>query len=113
MARSPSSGGWGSQNFVTDVRDLWELVITYVKQETIDPVKGLGRYVGYGLAGSLAVGIASFLVLLGILRLLQDRTGDVFAGHLSFVPYLVAILGCALVAFLAIRAMNTDRREGA
>ena len=73
MATSASSGGWKSESFIGEIRELWELVITYLKQETIDPVKGLGRYVGYGLGGSLAIGLASILLLLGILRLLQER----------------------------------------
>ena len=94
MATSASSGGWKSESFIGEVRELWELVIAYLKQETIDPVKGLGRYVAYGLAGSLAIGLGSILLLLGVLRLLQDRTGELFTGRLHFVPYLVVLIGC-------------------
>ena len=72
MATSASTGGWQDKSFPGEARSLWQLVLGYVKQETIDPVKSLGRYVGYGLAGSLAVGLASILLLLGGLRLLQS-----------------------------------------
>ncbi len=109
MATSASSGGWQSQSFIGDIRDLWQLVLTYLKQETIDPVKGLGRYIGYGLAGSLAVGLASILLLLGILRLLQERTGELFTGRLHWVPYLTVIVGCGVVIALCLKAMMADK----
>ena len=35
------------------VRELKDLVIAYAKQEATDPLKGLGRYVGFGLGGAL------------------------------------------------------------
>ncbi len=111
MATSASSGGWKSESFIGEIRELWELVIAYLKQETIEPIKGLGRYVGYGLAGSLAIGVASILLLLGFLRLLQERTGDAFAGRLHFVPYLVVLIGCAAVIGLSLKAMSVDRRR--
>jgi hypothetical protein len=110
MATSSSSGGWQSQSFVGDVRDLWELVLAYLKQETVDPIKGLGRYIGYGLAGSVAISLASILILLGILRLLQDRTGDLFDGWLEIVPYLVVLIGCGAVIAFALKAMSLDRK---
>jgi hypothetical protein len=109
MATSASSGGWQSQSFIGEIRELWDLVLTYLKQETIDPIKGLGRYVAYGLAGSVALAVAAILLLLGILRLLQDRTGDLFAGRLHWVPYLVVILGCGAVIGASLKAMSIDR----
>jgi hypothetical protein len=110
MATSAPSGGWQSESFIGEIRELWELVIAYFKQETIDPVKNLGRYVAYGLGGSLAIGLASMLFLLGILRLLQERTGELFTGRLHFVPYLVVILGCAAVIAASLKAMSLDKR---
>ena len=85
-------------------------MITYLKQETIDPVKGLVRYVGYGLGGSLAIGLASILLLLGVLRLLQERTGELFSGRLHFVPYLAVLIGCGAVIGLSLKAMSVDKR---
>lgn len=117
MARSPRARKDGGQKGESDIRaqgqDLVQLVIAYVKQETIDPVRNLGRYLGYGLAGSLAMAIGMLLVLLGILRLLQEQTGTVFDGRLSFVPYLVTLVACIAAAGLVMtKAGSAGDKEG-
>lgn len=103
---APSDGG-----FVADVQDLWKLVVAYFKQETIEPVKGLGRYVGYGLAGSLAVGLGGLLLVLGLLRLLQTETGGAFDGNWSVVPYLITLVVAAAATAAAVGAGSGDRRK--
>ena len=45
------------------VLELKELVVSYVKQETLVPLRQLGRYVGFGVAGALLLGLG--VVLLG------------------------------------------------
>ena len=94
--------------------DLWQLVLAYVKQETLDPIKGLGRFVAFGVAGSLVLGTGLVLLFLGALRLLQDETGSAFAGNLSWIPYLLTVLACGAVAGLAMKARSRgQRKEGA
>jgi hypothetical protein len=93
------------------VQDLSKLVIAYVKQETIEPIKGLGRFVALGLAGSALVGVGLVVLFLGVLRLLQDETGDAFRGHLKFVPYLITLVLAAIVAGGAAKAMGR-KKEG-
>ena len=39
------------------VRELRELVVAYAKQETVEPIKGLGRYVGFGLGAGILIGL--------------------------------------------------------
>ncbi len=79
-------------------RDAISLVIAYLKQETLDPLKQLGRFVLFGVTGSLAIGVGTVLLLIAALRVLQTETGA-FHGNLSFVPYLI-------VAFLAMAVMG-------
>lgn len=86
----------------TVAAELWDLVRAYAKQETIAPVKGLARWVGLGLAGSFCLGIGGVLVVLASLRALQTNSGDVFDGNWSFAPYLIVLVGCAALAFLAV-----------
>jgi hypothetical protein len=82
--------------------ELWEMSLAYAKQETIDPLKGLGRFLGYGLGGVLVLALGSVLVLLGALRLLQTETGSTFTGNLSWVPYVIVLLGVALIGLLVV-----------
>jgi hypothetical protein len=72
------------------ITELWELVVAYFKQETTEPLKALGRVVGFGIAGSLLIGAGVVFFSIGGLRLLQHET-DVFHGNWSFAPYLIVI----------------------
>ena len=90
--------------------ELWDLSLAYAKQETVDPLKGLGRYLGYGLGGSLVLGVGSLLLLISALRALQTETGSTFTGSLSFVPYL--IVGALAVLLSALLAWRVVKRKG-
>ena len=94
-------------------QDLWQLVVAYVKQETVDPIKGIGRFLAFGLAGSALLGLGLVVVFLGLLRLLQDQTGDTFRGHLKFVPYLLTLVACGAVAGGALKARGRKKEDEA
>jgi hypothetical protein len=72
--------------------DAFQLTVDYVKQETVEPLKGLGRFLGFGIIGSFALAFGILLLLLGVLRLLQTETGTSLAGDWSWVPYAVVIV---------------------
>ena len=59
------------------VGELWQLVKDYGKQETIDPLKTLGRFVGYGAPGSILLGFGVSAVRSELLRALQIPTGTI------------------------------------
>ena len=90
--------------------DLWQLLRDYAKQETIDPLKSLGRFLGYGVPGSLLVSLGLLLLSLGMLRGLQRETGAHLTGSLSWVPYLITLVVTALLAFLAVRSIGRPNR---
>jgi hypothetical protein len=85
--------------------ELWDLVRAYLKQETVEPMKGLGRYVAWGLAGSVVLAVGLVLLLLGGLRALQTQTGTMFTGNWSWAPYLIALAGAGIVLALVARGM--------
>jgi hypothetical protein len=86
------------------IRELRELVVAYAKQETVDPLKGLGRYAGFGIAGGVLFGVGYMFIAVGSLRLLQgwgDSPDDLhFQGNWSWVPYAIVVAGSAIIAGL-------------
>lgn len=86
--------------------ELLDLLRAYAKQETIEPIKGLGRWAAFGVAGSLLLGTGVVLLVVALLRVLQEETGDALDGNLSFAPYLVTLLVCAGVIGAALAAVG-------
>lgn len=84
--------------------DLKSTLIAYVKQETLDPAKKLGRYLALGLAGTLLMSLGLLLLALAILRLLQGETGSTFKGHLSWIPYFVVFLFLLAIGGLTLKS---------
>jgi hypothetical protein len=86
--------------------DVVTLVIDYLKQETIGPLKALGQFVAFGTIGSVFLGIGFVLLLVSLLRLLQEETA-VFHGNLSWIPYLIiAVVAAGAVALAAWRVVS-------
>lgn len=92
--------------------ELWDLVRAYAKQETVEPVKGLGRFIAFGVAGSVLLGMGTVLLALAGLRALQTETDGALDNHLSFVPYVIVLVVCTLVIVWAVSrtAKKKDRR---
>jgi membrane protein DedA with SNARE-associated domain len=88
------------------IRELKDLVVAYAKQETIDPLKGLGRYVAYGILGAVLLGSGLFFLSMGVLRVLQTQTGDAFADWRSFLPYLIVVALLLILAYIAYVAAS-------
>lgn len=113
-----SAGAAARKKPADHVNELKSLVVGYAKQETVDPVKSLGRYLGFGIAGSILVGVGVCLSLLGLLRLLQSL--EVFdddglnPGAMSLVPYAVTLVVGAIVIGVAAKVMMSSppKRRG-
>jgi hypothetical protein len=97
------------------VRELQQLVVAYAKQETVEPIKGLGKYAGFGVAGAALLGLGVVFMAIGLLRLLQDETGSTFTGAWSFVPYVIVIVVSGIIAALAwaARGKRKNKTSGA
>jgi len=86
--------------------ELKDLTVTYAKQETIEPLKGLGRFIAAGVAGSLLLGIGLVLWALAGLRALQTETDDTFDGDYTWAPYLIVLAGALIFILLAVRRIG-------
>jgi len=83
-------------------RELVDMTVAYAKQETLQPLKQLGGYVVKGVAGAALASLGVIFLLVGTLRVLQVEGGTYLDGGLSWVPYLVALLVAAVIAFVAV-----------
>jgi len=76
-------------------------------------LRGVARFVLYGVAGSVALSGGGIVLLVALLRLLQDETGGTFGGDRSWLPYLITAVVAAMVLALAVWRMlsGTSRRR--
>jgi hypothetical protein len=91
------------------VRELKDLVIAYFKQETVDPLKGMARYFGFGILGAVLMGTGIGFVAIGGLRALQTETGTTFTGNWSWAPYAITVFGLLIIAALALFLARSPR----
>jgi len=93
-----------------------QLVVDYVKQETLDPLKGLGRFIAFGVVGSVSFAIGLVVLAVAFLRFLQGETDGAFDGNLSWIPYLIVtvmVVAVAVVAVLMIQRGAAKRADEA
>ena len=107
MARGDSN----SDGMFGGAKDAVDLVKEYAKQETVGPLKGLGRYIGFGVGGSVVLGIAAVLLVLAGLRALQTETGSTFTGNLSWIPYLIMVVVAVILIAILMRALTGPKAD--
>jgi hypothetical protein len=113
LSDSSSPNGAPQQSVTDIVSDLWGLTITYAKQQTVDPLRGLGRFLGFGAAGAVCWAIGVTLLLLAGLRALQTQTGEVFQANWSWAPYLITLVAGAVVMALGLSRISKRKGPGA
>ena len=98
-------------NPLDEVTEIRELVVGYARQETVEPLKRLGVYLGWGLAGSLLMFLGALFVGIGTLRLTQsfdDFTGSSWA---SLLPYLFTVLVLGVLVALIYQALSRAKKK--
>jgi len=93
------------------VNDIVETVKAYALQETLGPLKDVGRFLAMGALASLFLGLGIVSLMLALLRLLQNH----IHGNLSWIPYLASVaLGAATMAlaFSRIKKHGLESPEG-
>lgn len=91
-----------------EVRDLAETLRDYAKQETLGPLRNLGRYLAWGIGGAVLMSLAVVLLVLSGVRALQSEL-TAFDGNWSFVPY---VAGMAVLLLIVAVAGMAVAREG-
>ena len=89
------------------VGELVDMVKQYAKQETLGPLKGAGRWIGYGVAGAILLSSGVGFLVLGMLRMIQTEWPSAFDGRwMSLLPYLFGLVFCIIVAAIAFTRVN-------
>lgn len=80
------------------VEELIDLVKSYIKQETVDPLRTIGKRFGLGVGAAVVFGMSAIFFSLGFLRIVERYFDFMSRGVLSAVPYVlaVAMLGATL-----------------
>ena len=95
-------------NPLESAQEAQQLLVAYAKQETIDPLRDLGRYLAWGLAGSLSIFLGVLFLALGLLRGLQVL--DTFdSGIWTVFPYLITM--AALLAVIGLIVLLHGRAK--
>ena len=92
--------------------DVVETLKAYAIQETVGPLKGAARWLAFGTAAAVFLGVGIILFALGVLRLSQDVGGSALDGSWSFVHYLITavVLGSAAALSISRISKNSLRR---
>jgi hypothetical protein len=96
------------------LRELRDLLVSYARQETVEPLSRLKHYLGFGIPGALAMSLGLLFVSLGILRGLQHISWTT-TGFGSLVPYVamgVFLAVVLLVCYFKIRSSMSGRGVG-
>jgi hypothetical protein len=86
--------------------ELVSLVRAYVMQETVEPVKSLGRFVAFGVAGAMLMAVGGVLLALGAVRAAQGEAGAHLGGDLTWVPYAGGLIVAATGAGWAVSRIS-------
>jgi uncharacterized BrkB/YihY/UPF0761 family membrane protein len=110
---NPDSSRRNDRSDDLSVPELVAFVKSYAKQETIDPLRGVGRWVAFGTAGAFCLGLGLVVVLLGVLRLVEEEWDRSSSGSLSWLAYLITLLVAValLVATLLRIKKSTLNKE--
>lgn len=91
------------------VREFTDMSREYLKQETVEPAKQLGRYGGFALAAAVCFGIGAVLLSIAGLRLIIDALPE--GPNWSALGYLITTVILVLMSGLMIRLGSEDRKR--
>lgn len=92
------------------VSELYDLVVKYAKQEAIDPIRGAGRWLGFGLFAAVMISIGVVIGSLGVLRLVQTTSLGT-SNAWSWLCYLITVVVCVIIGYLATSRIKRGTLE--
>jgi hypothetical protein len=99
------------KSMAAEISELKDLLVRYAKQETIEPLKGVVRFLAWGVAGSVLLSLGAVLLGVGVLRVIEDEAAPHLTGNLSWIPYVVVFVYAGLIIGLCVRAIGSEKRK--
>jgi hypothetical protein len=92
------------------IGQMIQLVKDYARQETLGPLRGAGRWLAFGVAGALFIGLGCAFIVLGVLRLVQAEFAPTFRGRwMALLPYGIAfVIAILIIVIAASRIFKTS-----
>ena len=91
------------------VREFTDMSKEYLRQETVEPAKQLGRYAGFAIGAAICFAFGSLLLGIAGARLIIDALPD--GPNWSALGYLIATIVLALLSGLMIKMGAEDRKR--
>jgi membrane protein implicated in regulation of membrane protease activity len=85
---------------------MYDLLRDYVKQETLDPIRGAGRWMAWAALGAIALILGVTFLMVGLLRLVQTELFSANDGK-TWVPYLIVVV----VSFVLVLSSKARIRK--
>jgi hypothetical protein len=92
------------------IKEFTDMSKEYLRQETLDPAKELGRYAGFAIGAAVCFAIGAVLLSVAGVRLIVDAlpTGP----NWSALGYLIATVVIAVMSALLVKFAADDRKRG-
>jgi hypothetical protein len=71
--------------------EMYDLLRDYVKQETLDPIRGAGRWMAWAALGAVSLILGVTFLMVGLLRLVQSELFNSNDGK-TWIPYLIVVV---------------------
>ena len=94
-----------------DAKELVDLVIAYAKQETLDPLKGLGKKAALGLGGALLLGVGGVFVSMGALRAMQTETEWFEEHNATYLPYIATVVLLLILSLIGWMGLGPGKKD--
>ncbi len=123
---NPTAAKASATHGAASVKEIAQLSLTYVKQETKVPLAGLGRFLAFGIAGAIFLGTGAVLLTLAVLRGLQTalsyertktsgerlvRDNGPLSGSWTWLPYLLTALVALVLIGLIVVSWTRDTKK--
>jgi hypothetical protein len=100
-----------ARNPTGDAKELVDLVVAYAKQETLEPLKGLGKKAAFGVGGAVLLGIGGMFCSIGALRAMQTET-DWFEEHnATYLPYIVTVILLLVLSLIGWMGLGPGKKD--